>query len=346
MLSLVVLAIDSCTLVAVSLIFFLICAEKDDVLNWFLIDDGPLSKEAPTLRFLCGWLGGFCAWATLVLAGATIASHRRQPSSPPLGLLGLGASSATLALLPPLVNLDLNHTARTALWALAGLLFCLHVSIAVARVARCHLDSGIAPGRRPHEALISPLLLPSACEASINGAAATVATSSTSGEEEVQAPVARDAVRTLESAPAPDAANVTVSAAAAIELAEREAAAQRALRGFGTLTLLRIAWPHRWWLYAGCSALLVRLPLSLSVPHWVAETIGALSTGDHDRAMRCIMYLCVMGTGDALGDFWCIYLFVRGCPRDRARQACVHTNEGGMLSPVVSSLTRPPVRVI
>lgn len=58
--------------------------------------------------------------------------------------------------------------------------------------------------------------------------------------------------------------------------AEEEAAAKQA-RGYGTLQLLKIARPHRHWLYWGCTALLVRLPMSLSVPHFVAESIGALS---------------------------------------------------------------------
>jgi len=53
----------------------------------------------------------------------------------------------------------------------------------------------------------------------------------------------------------------------------------------------------------------VRLPLSLSIPHWVAETIGCVARDDLDGAYRNVAYLLVCGTGDAILDFWCVYLF-------------------------------------
>lgn len=83
---------------------------------------------------------------------------------------------------------------------------------------------------------------------------------------------------------------------------------QRQRRGYGTLQLLNIARPHRHWLYYACGVLLVRLPLSLSMPHWVAETITSLIAQDYAGAQRNIVYLCIAGTGDALLDFWCVYL--------------------------------------
>ena len=84
---------------------------------------------------------------------------------------------------------------------------------------------------------------------------------------------------------------------------------QRENRGYGTLQLLKIARPHRHWLYYACGVLLIRLPLSLSVPHWVAETIGCLINKDFAGAQQNILFLCAAGTGDALLDFWCVYLF-------------------------------------
>uniref|UniRef100_A0A7S1G3H8 ABC transporter n=1 Tax=Corethron hystrix TaxID=216773 RepID=A0A7S1G3H8_9STRA len=61
----------------------------------------------------------------------------------------------------------------------------------------------------------------------------------------------------------------------------------------------------------GCLALLVRLPLSLSIPHFIAECLGDLSSGEYDKARRSILYILGAGTLDALLDFWCIYLFGR-----------------------------------
>ena len=93
------------------------------------------------------------------------------------------------------------------------------------------------------------------------------------------------------------------------ETVGEEAEARQARRGYGTLQLLRIARPHRSWLYWGCAVLLVRLPLSLSIPHWVAESIGCVARDDIDGAYRNVAYLLVCGTGDAILDFWCVYLF-------------------------------------
>jgi len=102
------------------------------------------------------------------------------------------------------------------------------------------------------------------------------------------------------------AASIALSNVANAAAMEQE---QRHRRGYGTLQLLNIARPHRHWLYYACAVLLVRLPLSLSIPHWVAETITCLISSDYMGAQKNIIFLCIAGTGDALLDFWCVYLF-------------------------------------
>lgn len=76
-----------------------------------------------------------------------------------------------------------------------------------------------------------------------------------------------------------------------------------------TSQLLKLTNPHRRLLYISCLVLLIRLPLSLSIPHFVAETIGALGHGRYDDAQWNILYLVACGTGDAILDFWVYYLF-------------------------------------
>jgi len=81
----------------------------------------------------------------------------------------------------------------------------------------------------------------------------------------------------------------------------------------GIPRLLSLAIPHRRYLYLGCTVLLLRLPFSLSIPHFVAATISSLAdsaTGpDFTTAKTNIIYLAVCGTIDAVLDFWCVYLF-------------------------------------
>ena len=75
----------------------------------------------------------------------------------------------------------------------------------------------------------------------------------------------------------------------------------------GTQRLLALAKPEVIYLYIGCITLLIRLPFSLSIPHFVSTTLGALSHAEYDRARREIIWLFVLGTIDALLDFWCIF---------------------------------------
>ena len=83
----------------------------------------------------------------------------------------------------------------------------------------------------------------------------------------------------------------------------------RVSRGYGTCQLLRLARPHRYWLYAACLVLVIRLPFSLSIPHFVAETIGGLIDADFKAARWNVVYLAAAGTCDAFLDFWTFYLF-------------------------------------
>ena len=75
----------------------------------------------------------------------------------------------------------------------------------------------------------------------------------------------------------------------------------------GTKRLLAMAAPQVVYLYIGCITLLIRLPFSLSIPHFVSTTLGALSDGEYGRARREIIWLFILGTIDAVLDFWCIF---------------------------------------
>ncbi len=75
----------------------------------------------------------------------------------------------------------------------------------------------------------------------------------------------------------------------------------------GTKRLLAVAAPQVVYLYIGCITLLIRLPFSLSIPHFVSTTLGALADKEFDRARREIVWLFILGTIDAFLDFWCIF---------------------------------------
>jgi ABC-type multidrug transport system fused ATPase/permease subunit len=77
----------------------------------------------------------------------------------------------------------------------------------------------------------------------------------------------------------------------------------------GTRRLLKLAAPQVTYLYIGCVTLLVRLPFSLSIPHFVSTTLGALARGDYVQARAEIFWLFLLGTLDACLDFWCIFWF-------------------------------------
>jgi hypothetical protein len=77
----------------------------------------------------------------------------------------------------------------------------------------------------------------------------------------------------------------------------------------GTRRLLSLAKSQVLYLYLGCAVLLVRLPFSLSIPHFVSTTLGCLSRGDFSGARHEVLLLFLMGTIDACLDFWCLFLF-------------------------------------
>jgi ABC-type multidrug transport system fused ATPase/permease subunit len=77
----------------------------------------------------------------------------------------------------------------------------------------------------------------------------------------------------------------------------------------GTRRLLQLAQPQMLYVYVGCAVLLCRLPFSLCIPHYVATTLGALAHQEWARAQSSILAIVVVGTVDALLDFWCVFLF-------------------------------------
>lgn len=66
---------------------------------------------------------------------------------------------------------------------------------------------------------------------------------------------------------------------------------------------------YRVYLYLGCALLLLRLPFSLAIPHFVSTTLTALSQGHYADAHREILALAICGSIDAFLDFWCVFLF-------------------------------------
>eukprot|EP00978_Attheya_sp_CCMP212_P025132 scaffold80393_cov53-Attheya_sp.AAC.4 len=77
----------------------------------------------------------------------------------------------------------------------------------------------------------------------------------------------------------------------------------------GTRRLIKLAAPQMMYLYLGCAVLLVRLPFSLCIPHFISTTLGSLGRQEYDAARMDILMLFVLGTIDAALDFWCVFLF-------------------------------------
>ena len=53
----------------------------------------------------------------------------------------------------------------------------------------------------------------------------------------------------------------------------------------------------------------MRLPFSLVIPHLVATTLASLISEDFSGARREVLLLFLLGTVDAVLDFWCVFLF-------------------------------------
>ena len=269
------LASDAVALLSIGVV--LICSDA----LW-----GPSAHDGTLLRT---WLGvSLCIAAAMVLSGVFYAQW--------LGHLAFGGAlvSATLAItltnrsqFAPLVVLIVGSC--------GGVLAVAHGVVIMATCLRlAHTDALLSPAAADDSHPMADPLLPSGATAINNF------------------PTNDNPLAANDHPAANDPRSVSVSVEdAAVEApsAEQDEVEPKARRGFGTLQLLRIARPHRGWLYTGCTVLLVRLPCSLSIPHWVAETIGALSASDYTRANWCVIYLMVLGSADALLDFWCVYLF-------------------------------------
>jgi ABC-type multidrug transport system fused ATPase/permease subunit len=80
----------------------------------------------------------------------------------------------------------------------------------------------------------------------------------------------------------------------------------------GIQRLLKLAQPQKLLLALACIVLLIRLPFSLAMPHLVSTTFSYLTSSspkDYTLAVHPIASMLVVGTIDALLDFWCVYLF-------------------------------------
>ncbi len=77
----------------------------------------------------------------------------------------------------------------------------------------------------------------------------------------------------------------------------------------GTSRLLKLAGSESRYLWAGIAVLLVRLPFSLSIPHFVSTTIENLLKEDFAGAKREVLLLFLLGTVDSILDYWCVFLF-------------------------------------
>ena len=73
--------------------------------------------------------------------------------------------------------------------------------------------------------------------------------------------------------------------------------------------VIKLVGRQSFYLYIGCIVLVIRLPFSLSIPHFVSAALGAMGRADFSLARYNIILLLIMGTIDAILDFWCVVLF-------------------------------------
>ncbi|KAL7531526.1 hypothetical protein ACHAXR_004096 [Thalassiosira sp. AJA248-18] len=90
---------------------------------------------------------------------------------------------------------------------------------------------------------------------------------------------------------------------------ERQNPTHTTSRLTGTSRLLKLAGSESLYLWVGIAVLLVRLPFSLAIPHFVSTTIASLINEDYEAAKREVLLLFLLGTVDSVLDFWCIFLF-------------------------------------
>ena len=101
-------------------------------------------------------------------------------------------------------------------------------------------------------------------------------------------------------------ASINLSAEPLDEIEEAEESTSRVR---GTRRLLKLAQPQVLYLYIGCITLLIRLPFSLCIPHFVSTTLVALTQGDFHKGRHEVFWLFLLGSIDAFLDFWCVFWF-------------------------------------
>jgi ATP-binding cassette subfamily B (MDR/TAP) protein 9 len=86
-------------------------------------------------------------------------------------------------------------------------------------------------------------------------------------------------------------------------------AREKVLKRASFAKLLQLAKPDSRWILFGILSLLVRLPFSVSMPHFVAMTIGAVVDGNQQKFMKNVQYFLYAGVINGLLDFWNVFLF-------------------------------------
>jgi len=74
--------------------------------------------------------------------------------------------------------------------------------------------------------------------------------------------------------------------------------------------LLRYARPEAFWISAGLLVLLLRLPFSLAMPHYISVALGCVLAHDAAGATRAIELFFISGALNAVLDFGNWFLFV------------------------------------
>ena len=69
-------------------------------------------------------------------------------------------------------------------------------------------------------------------------------------------------------------------------------AREKVLKHASFAKLLQLAKPDSRWILFGILSLLVRLPFSVSMPHFVAMTIGAVVDGNQQKFMKNVESFC------------------------------------------------------
>ena len=86
-------------------------------------------------------------------------------------------------------------------------------------------------------------------------------------------------------------------------------AREKVLKHASFAKLLQLAKPDSRWILFGILSLLVRLPFSVSMPHFVAMTIGAVVDGNQQKFTKNVQYFLYAGVINGLLDFWNVFLF-------------------------------------